>query len=69
MVEKLVDRLEEEDDKESQENYPYLNNIVDDEDMHVEEEIVIPSQAGDAIVTPSAMDNDHPVGAEIVFWG
>ncbi|MCI39148.1 hypothetical protein A2U01_0060378, partial [Trifolium medium] len=59
---------EEEDDKESQEKYQYSNYRVDDEDKHVEEEIVIPSQAGDAIVTPSALDTDHLViGALIPF--
>ncbi|MCI22674.1 DUF4283 domain protein, partial [Trifolium medium] len=53
LVEKLAEGLEEEDDKESQEIYQHSSNRVDDEDKHVEEEIVIPSQDGVTIVTPT----------------
>ncbi|MCI85675.1 hypothetical protein A2U01_0106954, partial [Trifolium medium] len=55
-------RYEEEDEFESQENLQFSNIRVVNEARSVEEEIVIPRQAGKAVVTQPDLVTNHPVG-------
>ncbi|MCI87590.1 hypothetical protein A2U01_0108874, partial [Trifolium medium] len=51
LVEKFAEGLEEEDDIGSQDNFQCSNNRVDDVVRSAEEELVIPRQVGEAVVT------------------
>ncbi|MCI21461.1 DUF4283 domain protein, partial [Trifolium medium] len=67
LIKKIADGLEEEDFIELQEKRvdQHSNKQVDDEDRHMEEEIVIPSPVGEPFVIPTTLGTDSPVGSGV----